>query len=125
MDEVGEATHLNLSTKRVDGWALAEVAGELDLGTCPQLKGFVGEIFADHGGSTQVIVDLANVTFCDAHGLGILAGLHGRARRQGYRVRFVCPEGPVRRLFRLLRGTHSLPLYGTMGDALEADDDLV
>ncbi|MBV9026700.1 MAG: STAS domain-containing protein [Streptomycetaceae bacterium] len=125
MNEAGGTVPLNLSTRRVDGWALAEVAGELDLVTCSQLKGFVGEILADCREPVRLIVNLAEVTFCDAHGLGILAGIHGRARRQGHRVRFVCPEGPVRRLFRLLKGTHALPLYGTMGDALAANDDLM
>ncbi|MCQ4085039.1 STAS domain-containing protein [Streptomyces sp. RB6PN25] len=122
-DGIMTAPCLELSTSRIDGWSLAEVAGELDLATCPQLQEFVGVVLADHGGPTRAIVDLAGVTFCDVHGLSTLASINGRARRQGYQVRFVCPEGPVRRLFRLLGDTHALPLYDTTGDALAAGDE--
>lgn len=123
MYEVVAAPHLELSSSRVDGWSLAEVAGELDLATCPNLREFMAVVLADHGEPTRAVVDLADVTFCDVHGLSTLASIHRKAIRDGHRVRFVIPEGPVLRVFRLLGDTHALPIYGTRYDALAAADD--
>lgn len=64
--------------------AVLGVRGEVDLATAPTLRGLVG-VLIDQG-STRIVLDLANVTFLDASGLGVLSGASARLARLGGRL---------------------------------------
>ncbi len=53
-----------------DGVALVTVAGEADLCSAPLLHDILQQAVAT--GAPSVVVDASLVSFCDAHGLGIL-----------------------------------------------------
>ncbi len=68
------------------------LSGELDMATAPQLRQAVVAAVAD--GATDIVLDLAGVSFCDSVGLGIIVGGLKRARGNGgdLRLRSVPPK---------------------------------
>ncbi|MFI2200994.1 STAS domain-containing protein [Streptomyces sp. NPDC020192] len=109
---------MRVSVVRLAGWTIASLAGQIDIFTVPTLRTDLAALVADHGGRPQVIIDLGDVTFCDAHGLGALIGAHQTAIRRGGTVRMVVPKGRVRRLLRIARPTHALEVHETLSDAV-------
>ncbi|GGV06409.1 hypothetical protein GCM10010260_49970 [Streptomyces filipinensis] len=120
-DRREEHTKLRVSLGRHGGWTVASLAGEIDLLTVPGLRARLGDLLADHGGRPRVIIDLGAVTFCDAHGLSALIGVHHTAARRGGTVRLVVPQGRVRTILRITRPTHNLQVHDTLNDALTVD----
>jgi anti-sigma B factor antagonist len=114
----GKTAPLFLSTRRVDGWSVMDVAGEIDLATGAQLRACLEEIISGHRRPAHVIVDLSNVAFCDASGLSVLVAAHQQAQRQGGQLHLVCPEGQVLRVLRITELTRLLPVHRTLSDAL-------
>lgn len=111
---------LAISSSCHDGWVVATVAGEIDTETAPRLSGYMRSLLAGRDGSPQIIVDLGEVAFCDAAGLGVLVGARSHAMRHGGALRLVVPEGPVRRVLRVAARTHDLEVHATLSDALTA-----
>jgi anti-sigma B factor antagonist len=109
---------LRVSLGRLDGWTVASLAGEIDILTVPSLRAHLGDLVVDHGARPQVIIDLGDVTFCDALGLSTLIGAHHTAARRGGTVRLVVPEGRVRRFLRITKPTHDLKVHDTLSDAV-------
>jgi len=89
MDEI-----LTLQVRRRPGYVLVAAAGEIDISTVPRLRGLLGTLT---GGET-VIVDLGQVSFIDATGLGALAGAAGRAAAAGGSLHVTAAPPRVRRL---------------------------
>jgi anti-sigma B factor antagonist len=82
------------------GEAAVEIEGELDINTADTASVYVQKIIHRHRG--PVVVDLAGVFFCDAHGLGALVRMANDAERAG------CPflvTSPSPRLITLMRIT--------------------
>jgi anti-anti-sigma factor len=109
---------LRVSLGRLDGWTVASLAGEIDILTAPTLRARLRDLVGDHGRRPRVIIDLGDVTFCDAGGLGALVGAHRVALRRGGTVRLVVPPGRVRRLLRIANPTHELEVHDTLNDAV-------
>ncbi|WBO64979.1 STAS domain-containing protein [Streptomyces camelliae] len=118
-DRRGEGVaKLRVSLALLAGWTVASLAGEIDMLTVPGLRAHLAELVADHGGRPHVIIDLGDVTFCDAHGLSALIGAHHMAARRGGAVRLVVPPGRVRRFLRVTNPTHDLRIHDTLVDAV-------
>ena len=101
------------------GWTVVVARGELDAYTAPSLRADLHKVIT--GGNTRVIVDLTQVPFVDASGLGVLVGALAKVRRAGGELRLV----GQRRLSRLLEIAwlhHALPLFPS-SDAAVADPD--
>lgn len=64
-----------------DGQATVEVRGELDIATAGQAYAYLRDVVDSHDG--PVTMNLSELSFCDAAGLGVLARVAGRARRSG------------------------------------------
>jgi anti-sigma B factor antagonist len=81
------------------GHVAVALSGEIDIATAPEVR----EVLAEAAGqaATGVIVDLGEVTFLDAHGLGVLAGASGRARHLPGGLRLVAVPARVLRLLTL------------------------
>ncbi|MCQ4083689.1 STAS domain-containing protein [Streptomyces sp. RB6PN25] len=118
--ELQSPAPLTLSLRHQDRWWIATVAGEVDIATEPLLRDFLGGLLDDHGDRTQGIVDLSDLSFCDARGISVLVGARVRAVQQGDELRMVCPPGRLLRLLRLARLTEALPLYPSIAAALSA-----
>ncbi len=93
MDDETEFRALLL--RPADAVAVVEVAGEVDLYTSPRLRDLLFD--AIQGGAAHVVVDLADVSFIDSSGLGVLVS---SARTLGSRdelITIVCGPGVVAR----------------------------
>lgn len=75
------------------------VSGEVDLLTAPLLGGVLGALVAQ--GQSDLVVDLAEVSFLDAAGLGAITGIVASLGAVGGRLRVVSPLAPVRRVFEI------------------------
>jgi anti-anti-sigma factor len=73
-----------------DGWAVVAVAGEMDLLTSSAVREKVHEAVAD--GRRSLVLDLADVRFCDSSGVGVLIGARRLMRSCAGRLRIVLPE---------------------------------
>jgi anti-sigma B factor antagonist len=71
---------LRVTSKREDGDTVMVVAGELDMSTADQLTDAVNEQLRDR--PSRLVLDLADLSFCDSLGLGTLIVLSRAARGQ-------------------------------------------
>jgi anti-sigma B factor antagonist len=77
---VNEALLLSVDVRERSEDTVVAVSGELDFGTTPRLLE-VAEPLAAAGGA--LVLDLANLTFCDSSALSALVRLHKAARTAG------------------------------------------
>jgi anti-sigma B factor antagonist len=91
---------LQIVQQSASGVVRLTLTGELDIATSGQLRAAMVYAVAVPGAAT-VIVDLAEVTFCDSSGIGAL--IQGRAAAAGHGVAYqvVNPTGAVRRVLEI------------------------
>jgi anti-anti-sigma factor len=75
------------------------VRGELDMQTAPAFGAFL-EVAASRPGCL-VVVDLADLSFIDASGLGQLARVRARLRKNGSRLAITAPSPMAYKLLEL------------------------
>ena len=118
--DIADAMQLELAHEvTTDGKATVQLRGELDIATADRAFAYLCDVVDSQQG--PVTVDLADLTFCDAAGLGVLARVAGHARRSGHSVELAAAR-PVtaadhahhRNGRNLSRGRHS----GTHDDRL-------
>jgi len=73
-----------------DGWTVVTVSGEMDLISSPAVRQKVHDAVAD--GRRSLVLDLAEVRFCDSSGVGVLIGARRLMRSCAGRLRIVLPE---------------------------------
>jgi anti-sigma B factor antagonist len=98
------------------GTAVITVTGEVDIATVAGLR---HQLFTLTDTSCSVIVDLDQVSFIDAAGLGALVGAARRADLQGASLQVVCGQPQTRELFRLAGLDRRLRLARTRAEALQ------
>ncbi len=72
-----ERPELTISVQRSPSEAVVSLTGEIDLSTAPRLSMVVGELLSE--APARVVLDMADVTFCDSQGLGTLVVLSRKA----------------------------------------------
>lgn len=97
--------------------AVITVTGEVDIATVAGLR---DRLFTLADTSRSVIVDLDQVSFIDAAGLGALVGAARRADIHGASLQVVCDRPRTRELIRLAGLDHRLRLARTRAEALQA-----
>jgi anti-sigma B factor antagonist len=102
---------LDLRVQHHDDQAVVHVGGEVDLATCPQLRGLLAELVEQ--GIYHLVVDLEQVSFMDSSGIGVLMGVHRRLREHGGSLRLAAPNARVRRVLELTGVTEVLPISPT------------
>lgn len=76
---LGPGQQLRMSSVTgIDGSQVVSVAGELDIATAEQAYDYLSDVIDN--GKAPVHVNLSDLTFCDASGLGVLARAANRAR---------------------------------------------
>jgi len=83
-----------LAVERSDQRTVVTVRGELDLAVAPDLE----RVLADQSPDGVLVVDLRELSFIDASGLGLLLRANTRARRNGTPLHLI----PGARVWRLL-----------------------
>jgi anti-sigma B factor antagonist len=99
------------------GIAVITVTGEVDIATVAGLR---DRLFTLADTSRSVIVDLDQVSFIDAAGLGALVGAAHRADIHGASLQVVCDRPQTWELFRLAGLDRRLCLARTRAEALHA-----
>ncbi|SRR5579875_1092256 len=96
------------------GYALATLVGELGLATAPVLRERVSELLAARH---PLVIDLDQLGFVDATGLGVLVGAAKRAQAAGVHLRLVCARQRTWRLLQITGLDRRLPLARTLAEA--------
>jgi anti-sigma B factor antagonist len=98
-----ETFQINLSTgDELDGAeknVVVAPVGDLDLATAPALREMLIELVA--AGMVRVVVDLADVTFIDSSGLGILVGAAKRLEAANGRLAIRNPRPQAQQVLEL------------------------
>jgi anti-sigma B factor antagonist len=108
---------LTVNIRHQPGCAIVTPAGEPGLATAPQLREFLLALLPAH---PALVINLDQVSFCDATGLGVLAGAANRAHANGASLHLVCSRTDIRRLFELTGLARRIPLARTLDEALAA-----
>jgi anti-sigma B factor antagonist len=95
---------------------VTEVAGEIDLRTSEILRARLLELLDE--GFSGIVVNFAEVLFCDASGLGTLVAVHNRLRARGGELRVARARAPQRRLFQITGLDQVISLHDTVEDAV-------
>jgi anti-anti-sigma factor len=90
---------LVFSARAEDGWAVASLAGALDVACTPVLREQLAGLLRP--GASKLVIDLSKVSFCDASGLAVLVGTGRRARALGGVLRLAAPAPAVASALRL------------------------
>jgi anti-anti-sigma factor len=77
------------------------VAGEIDMATVDQLSRELRGAFL-HDGTTEVVIDFADVTFCDSSGFAALDRAYAESVRRDTAFRLINVQPQVRRLLEIL-----------------------
>lgn len=106
---------LTIRVRHKPKYVLVAVAGEIDIATVAGLR---ERLVALAAGGRPLVIDLDQVSFIDAAGLGALVGAGKRAAEHGVGLHVVCARQHIRRLFRITGLDRSIPLASTLAEAL-------
>ena len=100
------------------GGVLIRVAGELDLSSVPQLRSCLSDLV--NTGQIDLVLDLADVTFCDSTGIGLLLDAATATRDRGGWTRLAATQPPVARIIELLTLDRVFAMYHSVAAAVSA-----
>ncbi len=104
-----------LTTDRV---AFARIAGELDASTAPTLIRTVERLI--EAGSRDVVLDCAELAFCDSIGLSTFVDAHRRCAAPGGYLALAAPSPFMHKLLGVVGLTRQVPAYATVASACAA-----
>jgi anti-anti-sigma factor len=108
MIDVPQAMQLELAYQvTTDGRATVRVRGELDIATADQAYAYLRDVVDSQDG--PVTMNLAELTFCDAAGLGVLARVAGYARRSGRSLKLAAARPSLLRIMRITGMDQAFP----------------
>ncbi len=106
--ELAQALQLELACQVTpDGKANVRVRGELDIATADQAYTYLRDVLDNQDGA--VLVNLSELTFCDAAGLGVLARVAGHARRSGRSLKLTAARPALLRIMRITGMDEAFP----------------
>ncbi|MBO8138552.1 MAG: anti-sigma F factor antagonist [Desulfotomaculum sp.] len=79
---------------------LVRLNGELDLGVANKLRTELDSALENHD-ARNIIFNLANVTYIDSTGLGLMLGRYKKISRYGGKMALVAPQPQVKRILEL------------------------
>lgn len=109
---------LHVSARTEYRITVAELAGELDIASAPDLRERLLVLLRPTSG--RLIIDLSRVSFCDASGLAVLIGIRRRATLLGGFLRLAAVPPEVSRVLRSSGLDRHLPTFPTVAAAASA-----
>ncbi|MGP8001931.1 MAG: STAS domain-containing protein [Streptosporangiaceae bacterium] len=107
---------LSLSAQTAAGITVAELAGELDIACAPALREqLLGLLWP---GSGRLVIDLSEVSLCDASGLAVLVGTGRRAKLLGGFLRLAAVSPVVDRALHITGLHRHLDVFPTVQAAI-------
>jgi anti-anti-sigma factor len=101
-----------------DGKATVRVTGELDIATADQAYAYMRDVVDSQTG--PVTMNLAELTFCDAAGLGVLARVAGYAKRSGRSLKLTAARPSLLRIMHITGMDEAFPEVRTPSLAMIA-----
>jgi anti-anti-sigma factor len=106
--DYARAMQLELSCHvAADGDVTVRARGELDIATADQAYAYLRDVADGHAG--KITVNLAELTFCDAAGLGALARAQAHARRRGRALTLASAQPSLLRIMRITHMEEAFP----------------
>ena len=102
---------------QMGGCAVVHAGGEIDASTVHALDAAISEAASL---ASNVVVDLAQVTFVDSSGLGALIVARHSAREHRGSISLVAPPPAVRRLLGSTHLNDVFAIYDSLGEAVHA-----
>lgn len=109
---------LHVSARTENRVTIAELTGELDIASAPDLRERLLALLRPSSG--RLVIDLSRVSFCDASGLAVLIGTGRRARLLGGFLRLAAVPPEVSRVLRSTGLDQHLVVFPTTGLAASA-----
>ena len=103
---------LDLSVRTAGGVTIGELTGEVDIASVPALRERLLGLLRP--GSSRLVIDLSEVSFCDASGLAVLVGAGRRARLLGGFLRLAAVSPQVGRVLHLAGLLRSFAIFPTV-----------
>jgi len=110
---------LTVSSRQLNAFTMVAVRGEVDIATVGLLRRELTALLDRP--APRIVVDLHACTFCDAAGLGLLAGALRMARGRGGDLRLAAPTPIVVLALRATGLDRVLPVYRTVDAATSAE----
>jgi anti-sigma B factor antagonist len=110
--------NLTFSVRNRDSYTIATISGDLDIACVPALRERILGLLGPH--ANRIVVDLSEVTFCDASGLAVLVGAGRRAWLLGGGLRLAAPAPPVTAVLRLTGLDAHFEIFATVLAATSA-----
>lgn len=106
--ELSHALQLELAYQvAADGEATVRVRGELDIATADQAYAYLRDVVDSQDG--PVMMNLSELSFCDAAGLGVLAKVAGHARRSGRSLKLTAARPGLLRIMAITGMDEAFP----------------
>jgi anti-sigma B factor antagonist len=109
---------LHVSARTEDRITIAELAGELDIASAPDLRERLLALLRPTSG--RLIIDLSRVSFCDTSGLAVLIGTRRRATLLGGFLRLAAVPPEVSQVLRSSGLDRYLATFPTVSAAASA-----
>lgn len=109
---------LHVSARTEDRITIAELAGELDIASAPDLRERLLALLRPTSG--RLIIDLSRVSFCDTSGLAVLIGTSRRATLLGGFLRLAAVPPEVSQVLRSSGLDRYLATFPTVSAAASA-----
>ena len=105
---LAQALQLELAYQvAADGKATVRIRGELDIATADQAYAYLRDVVDNQDG--PVMMNLSELSFCDAAGLGVLARVAGHARRAGRSLKLTAARPSLLRIMRITGMDEAFP----------------
>jgi anti-anti-sigma factor len=106
--DVAHALQLELACRvAADGKATVKIRGELDIATADQAYAYLRDVVDSQEG--PVLMNLSELSFCDAAGLGVLARVAGHARRAGRSLKLIAARPALLRIMAITGMDEAFP----------------
>jgi stage II sporulation protein AA (anti-sigma F factor antagonist) len=115
----GDRVILKITTEIKQRTLIVRVEGELDMHVADMFRTTVEEAL-DKNGVKNLILSLADVTFIDSSGLGVILGRYKRISQQGGKMSAVQLQPQVEKIFELSGLLRIMKLYPTELQALQS-----
>ena len=107
---------LGIEVEVAGGHATARVRGEVDIATAGRLRDALDDLIRE--AHPTVIVDVADVSFMDSSGVGVLVAAARRAGREHVQLVLCQPQPAVDLVLRTLQVDRILPIIDSPGGSL-------
>jgi anti-sigma B factor antagonist len=105
-----------LSVRSQGGYNIVTISGDMDIASVPVLREQLLGLLRPH--ASRVVIDLSEVTFCDASGLAMLVGASRRAGQLGGVLRLAAPTPLVATVLRLTGLDSRFEVFATVPEAI-------